>query len=483
MADLSFAAYLNDVASDSSLSAAERIRELREAQAQTTDEDLLGQISTYIASLDAQREGDALGRIVAPLELRENATLRKILIDRGISTPEEMDRIGYFSHEELDRREADGSIEEAIALQEGMGRFGRKALRWAKGFEKGGEFRPTRGGDAGRQVKKPEVKKPEKPKMPDAPGASRGASRKAKAPSAPDEKKDFGEFGPEHEARVAKHTADLTSKSKAATTKSPQSPGTASTHSWKGPDGESKDFKVTKDGSIDVEGDVMAAADLLGQGKKVQLQQPDQVASLLSELAKMNDPEKTYDLCNVSVPGTNLFCAESKGIDRIDMPQLKAKPLPGSRADKEFEKNEDGEVDLNQEFISYLEDKGVKVFDDEAPASHLRATQRQLNGAKVAGMMTGMQEGGRGKSADEVRDVIQNARLLVGRSGYVVDGHHRWAAVVGDDAKDGKMGDQIMPVRRIDMDIIPLLAESLAFCEEYGLPVAGVGQNQQAGKK
>ena len=51
--------------------------------------------------------------------------------------------------------------------------------------------------------------------------------------------------------------------------------------------------------------------------------------------------EETTNLCDVTVPGTNMFCGDPlatdehpNGIPRVEMPQLKSKPLPGSKAEK-----------------------------------------------------------------------------------------------------------------------------------------------------
>ena len=76
-----------------------------------------------------------------------------------------------------------------------------------------------------------------------------------------------------------------------------------------------------------------------------------------------------YDLCNVSVPKTNLFC-ESKvitkehpeGIPRLEMPQLGGKPRPGSEADK-LPRNpwDPSEVDGAAVFIEHLKSLGIRV--------------------------------------------------------------------------------------------------------------------------
>ena len=150
-AELELRATIADVASDSDLAPDERVRKLRELGEGITDAELLGQIEGYIGSLELRREAIAIEQSVMRLALRENADIRDALLASGQATEEELDQAGYLSHEELDAREEDGSLLEAITLEEvGL----RDVLRWTKGFEKGGQFRPTRGGSAGRRVTK-----------------------------------------------------------------------------------------------------------------------------------------------------------------------------------------------------------------------------------------------------------------------------------------------------------------------------------------
>lgn len=223
-------------------------------------------------------------------------------------------------------------------------------------------------------------------------------------------------------------------------------------------------------------GDVNLAALALGEGRQVELESTDRVSVLLDKLAAISkeaiekgDKAPNYNLCDVTVKDTSLFCVDSKGIPRIQMPQLSGKPLPGSKAEAKGV-NEKGEVDLNAEFRASLEAKGVSVTDKDVQASHLKATQNELNGGKVSGIYGAMKAG-----------KIKDQRLFVSGDNYVVDGHHRWAAKVGADSLDGILGnDTTMPVASIDMDIIELLAESNRFAEEWGIPQAGV---QQGGVK
>jgi hypothetical protein len=222
--------------------------------------------------------------------------------------------------------------------------------------------------------------------------------------------------------------------------------------------------------------DPLEAVKALQDGKYVELESVDQVATLLNELADIAQEAKAagaqaenYDLCLVSVPDTNLFCAEAKGIPRIQMPQLGGIPIPGSKAD-ELPKNDGGEVDIGPAFIEYLRAKGVTVEEKRRKASHLKASQSELVGAKVAGMMKWMESGD-----DNANRTIRESAIFTTTDGYVVDGHHRWASVVGLDAQEGDIDDLDMPVREIDMDIMDVLQEANDFAISMGVPPQAAG--------
>lgn len=214
--------------------------------------------------------------------------------------------------------------------------------------------------------------------------------------------------------------------------------------------------------------DVEVAAKALAEGRHVELTQPDQVSTLLDKLSVMVADAKAkgaeapmYNLCGVTVKGSNLFCTESKGIPRVKMPQLASKnPVPGSKADL-LPRNENGEVDLSVQFADHLRSKGVSVKGQDVAASHLRATQNELNGAKVAAIA---------KQAEAGK--LPPGSIFVSRGNYVVDGHHRWAAVVGNDLRDNKAGDLSIAVKKIDMPIIDVLREANDFSREWGIPQA-----------
>lgn len=178
------------------------------------------------------------------------------------------------------------------------------------------------------------------------------------------------------------------------------------------------------------------------ENHKVELKQPRQVAVAIDRLGKiaskmiaLGSAAPNFNLCNVSVSGTNLFCAETKGIPRIKMPQLKDA--------KGFRKHLEKEL-------------GLDVTKEKEYASHLKATQNELVGAKVAAMAAAIRSG--------KLDPDDTDRLFVSRDNYIVDGHHRWAAMIGTDADNNVLGDENkMRILRVDMDIIPLLKEAQKF--------------------
>jgi hypothetical protein len=235
----------------------------------------------------------------------------------------------------------------------------------------------------------------------------------------------------------------------------------------------------TAEDPVAVGSDLDKAVRLLSEGKHVRLEQNDEVATLLDKLATLANEAKAkgesapdIDLCKISVPGTNLFCHDSKGIPRAKMPQFKGKAAAGSRAGSKVNDDPNAEADIEEEFTAALKVMGVKVEPKTVQASHLRASQSELVGPKVAGMMKAMNEG-----------KIPDSPIFVTRDGYIVDGHHRWAAKVGVDLQDGVLGDVEMPVNMIDLDIGAALDFANAFAMAMGLIPKGTGAAAEGVKK
>jgi hypothetical protein len=220
--------------------------------------------------------------------------------------------------------------------------------------------------------------------------------------------------------------------------------------------------------------DPKEALDALRQGKTVSMGSVDEVNTLIADIhafaqeAKKKGEKVKLNLCQVSVPGTNLFCGSSlKGEDgqpipRDKMPQLAGKPKKGSPVDdaKKFPVDEAGEVNVGDAFVKHLAEKGIETREGSVPAAQLKASQSELKGANLAFMMSP-----EGQKAVK----LQENSIFVSSDGYVIDGHHRWAALVGIDAKDGKLGQTPIKVRVINMPIKQVLTEANAFTSVMGI--------------
>jgi len=202
----------------------------------------------------------------------------------------------------------------------------------------------------------------------------------------------------------------------------------------------------------------------LSQVTPVERQQISTIIDKLADLGKQakekGEKAPNFNLCQVSIPGTNLYCDGNKGIPREDMPQFKGTPESGSPADK-LPKDKNGEADTEEFFKQMLEKEGIKVSNPVAvPPDRLKATQSELVGVKVAGMEKALEENPKHPSI--------TAPIYVSNDGYVLDGHHRWAAIVAYNA--AHPNEQIpMNVRVIDEPIVPLVHRSNKFAEVIGI--------------
>jgi SPP1 gp7 family putative phage head morphogenesis protein len=241
--------------------------------------------------------------------------------------------------------------------------------------------------------------------------------------------------------------------------------------------GEASD-RGTKDNPIHVGSDIKRAAILLAQGKHIQLNQPEQISTLIDRMSKLvkqavrlGDKAPNFDLCKVSVPGTNLFCQDNLGIPRVNMPQLRGMPVPGTYA-ATLKPNKKGKVDLTRDFISHLHDQGIGVKTTSVPASHLRASQNQIVGTRVAELVNEAMAG--------TRD-LREKPIFVTKDNYVLDGHHHWAAIVGYGY--GKQKDLKVPVYKLDMDIGKAISMANEFTKKKGLASKAATANRRWIKK
>lgn len=236
------------------------------------------------------------------------------------------------------------------------------------------------------------------------------------------------------------------------------------------------DATGTPDDPIDVDGDLDRAVRLIGEGKHIRLNRVDEVGTLLDRLVeetrKAGAEGTKFDLCLVSVSGTNLFCQDTLGIPRLEMPQLGGDPRPGSPA-ASLPRNAKGRVDIKPAFRDALVDRGVSVTRDTVSAASLKASQGQLDGPTVAGMLAAMRQGG----------MANRPPIFVTRDGYVIDGHHQWAARVALDTEDGTLGDVTIDVEVLDLEIGAALEAAREFAARMGVAGQDIGQRYDAGDR
>ena len=195
----------------------------------------------------------------------------------------------------------------------------------------------------------------------------------------------------------------------------------------------------------------------------------NKVAQQVADAKAKGEPAPNINLCDVTVPGTNLYCDDNLGIPRDEMPQFKGKAEPGSRA-AGMDADASGEVDTEPVFKEMLAQKGIKTLQTEVPADKLKATQKDLVGAKVVGMMGALEK-------DPNHPKI-TAPIYVSRDGYVIDGHHRWAAIVAYNAQNP---DKQIPMKTtvLDQDIKDAIPMANKFAEDMGIAAKKADANKE----
>jgi hypothetical protein len=183
-----------------------------------------------------------------------------------------------------------------------------------------------------------------------------------------------------------------------------------------------------------------AVADALLAGQRVSVP-PAKVGAALAAI--QDSDAATADLTLMHVEGTDLFDSGGLGIARADMPQIPSR---------------------NREmFVSQMRDSGIGVTEESVSPMSLKPTQRELNAVNTAQMASSIRDGSFPSDAKP---------LFVSSDGYVLDGHHRWAAAASVEMSTGSS-----PIRvtRVDLPIRDLLRVASDFNTAQGIAARGLG--------
>jgi hypothetical protein len=207
----------------------------------------------------------------------------------------------------------------------------------------------------------------------------------------------------------------------------------------------------------------------------------DELVTMVNEAKEKGEKPKYFNLCDISIPGTNIYCDDNLGIDRNDMPQFKGNARPNSLADQLPKDPKSNEVDTEEFFKLMLNKRGIEVNGGnndrgiEVEPDVLKATQMNMVGDKVAGMYGALEK-------DPTNRAL-TAPIYVSNDGYVLDGHHRWAAIVTYNTKNPN-NPIPMKVRIIDLPIKPLVRLANDFANSIGIEkkAAVAGQMAKGGE-
>lgn len=144
--------------------------------------------------------------------------------------------------------------------------------------------------------------------------------------------------------------------------------------------------------------------------------EPQKLHDLFTAAAKEKGPiDISGGLDVVGHPG--LF-GKGLGVPRAEMPQVPSEHQAG--------------------FVQWLEARGIAHRDQTANALVLKPSQGELDAVRIGRLL-------------EKEDDGKARRSFISQDGYVIDGHHRWAATIATGFKTGKMGMEVtelgVPIR------------------------------------
>lgn len=200
--------------------------------------------------------------------------------------------------------------------------------------------------------------------------------------------------------------------------------------------------------------------DLENQGFKMNVVGKDAKRAL--EIARQIERgiRQSADICKLDPS----VCEQNLGLTRDKMPQiegeqtikqmLKGKPGEIAKAKAMIQAGGDPDSDktIMQQMVDHLEKNGVTTKNAEIPVGKLKATQSEIKADKVFGMAQAYLKGKFPNIDDSV---------VVSSDNHILDGHHRWAALLTIDP------GRTMKVKQIDMTMKELLKEAASLPGVY----------------
>lgn len=174
-------------------------------------------------------------------------------------------------------------------------------------------------------------------------------------------------------------------------------------------------------------------ADKINAGEHPSIKSSD-VPALFEGLSQLEDHP---DITELKVQDTLLFGDEGMGIARKDMPQI-----PSER---------------RGEFLGDLEKSGIKTTKESVDGRTLKPIQKEVSGSRSGAIYMKHKESGK---------IPDGERILVSSDGYVIDGHHTWAASV---ALAYKNEDAKLPIYRLGLTAKEALDASNKWADSKGL--------------
>lgn len=151
------------------------------------------------------------------------------------------------------------------------------------------------------------------------------------------------------------------------------------------------------------------------------------------------------DLRNVHIPGYALFDGANMGLRREQMPQVPARNKP--------------------KFLSEMRLQGVGVAAQSVDPRILKPSQADISASKTGAILKKMRDGSFHDSPA--------GRILVSKDGFVIDGHHRWAAAA---AYAFDVPGARLPIIRVDMNAADLIPAAREFGAREGIKTLGFGE-------